>query len=370
MRHGGDNGPVSYPGDPDESRLIQAVRTGRAEDAPKGKLPPTRWIAESSTLGEDEARLAGRRTGRARPCHRAGRAAPRSTGPFAGPRMPPAGGQRRELASDARSIAFILAKLEAAGLPPPAEPPTGERCSAGSAIRPDRPAADAGGDRRVRRTTRRPDAYERLVDRLLASPHFGERWGRHWLDVARYAESADARRGFVAATSLALPRLRRSTPSTTTCPTTSSSASRSPATCCPAEPTSAGGQSIATGFLTLGNTQPRGAGQAAARMDVVDEQIDAIGRAFLGLTIGFARCHDHKFDPIPTRDYYALAGIFRSTQDADHDNVSKWKEVPYPLPPDEESRFAEHETRRGTTDAADPPDMKQKDRGRISRSPR
>ena len=67
-------------------------------------------------------------------------------------------------------------------------------------------------------------------------------------------------------------------------------------------------------------------------MDVVDEQLDTIGKAFLGQTIGCARCHDHKFDPIPTRDYYAMAGILRNSQSLEHANVSKWMEVPLPLP--------------------------------------
>ncbi len=78
-------------------------------------------------------------------------------------------------------------------------------------------------------------------------------------------------------------------------------------------------------------------------MDVVDEQLDTIGKAMLGQTIGCARCHDHKFDPIPTRDYYALAGILRNSQQLEHENISKWMEVPLPLPADEEDKIARHE---------------------------
>ncbi|MBT6848938.1 MAG: DUF1553 domain-containing protein, partial [Planctomycetaceae bacterium] len=89
-------------------------------------------------------------------------------------------------------------------------------------------------------------------------------------------------------------------------------------------------QMIATTFLTLGNSNLEDQDKAKLRMDVVDEQLDTVFRGFLGQTIGCARCHDHKFDPIPTRDYYALAGIFRNTKTLNHSNVSKWIEVPLP----------------------------------------
>ena len=90
-------------------------------------------------------------------------------------------------------------------------------------------------------------------------------------------------------------------------------------------------QMTATTFLTLGNSNLEDQDKAKLRMDVVDEQLDTIFRGFLGQTIGCARCHDHKFDPIPTRDYYALAGILRNTKTLIHSNVSKWIEVPLPL---------------------------------------
>src|SRR3712207_1011926 len=78
-------------------------------------------------------------------------------------------------------------------------------------------------------------------------------------------------------------------------------------------------------------------------MDVVDEQLDVITRGFLGQTVTCARCHDHKFDPIPTRDYYALAGILRNARAMEHANVSKWIEVPLPLDPAEEAKLRRHE---------------------------
>jgi hypothetical protein len=99
-------------------------------------------------------------------------------------------------------------------------------------------------------------------------------------------------------------------------------------------------QLVATTFLALGNTNLEEQDKRQLDMDVVDEQLDTIGKAFLGQTIGCARCHDHKFDPIPTRDYYAMAGILRSVRALEHANVSKWLDVPLPLTPKEEQRFA------------------------------
>ncbi len=153
---------------------------------------------------------------------------------------------------------------------------------------------------------------------------------------SRSAASSCRRRGGTATTS--------STPSTATCRSTASSASRSPATCCPRDSLAAEQrQLVATTFLALGNTNLEEQDKKQLGMDVVDEQLDTIGKAFLGQTIGCARCHDHKFDPIPTGDYYALAGILRNAKALEHANVSKWIEVPLPLPADEEDR-----ARRGT----------------------
>src|SRR5206468_2927902 len=78
---------------------------------------------------------------------------------------------------------------------------------------------------------------------------------------------------------------------------------------------------------------------------------ETIGKAFLAQTIACARCHDHKFDPIPTRDYYALAGILRNARVLEHANVSKWLERPLPVPPDEEAILKAHDARIATLEA-------------------
>jgi hypothetical protein len=161
---------------------------------------------------------------------------------------------------------------------------------------------------------KRPDAFTRVIDRLLASPAFGERWGRHWLDVARYADSSgkgdnltyhDAwryRDYVVAAFNADKPfdQFVREQIAGDLLPA-ATQAQRDE-------------QLTATGFLVVGPKILANRDVEQRKMDVVDDQVDTIGRAFLGLTLGCARCHDHKVDPIPTTDYYALAGILASTR--------------------------------------------------------
>ena len=162
-----------------------------------------------------------------------------------------------------------------------------------------------------------PRVYEQLVDRLLASPQFGERWGRHWLDVVRFAESTGMTRNYP------YPHAWRYRDYVI-----DSFNNDKPYNQFVLEqiagdllPERAGmtakqrdDQRIATGFLALGPKDLNERNALQFTMDNVDEQIDVLSRAMLGLTVSCARCHDHKFDPIPTADYYALAGIFRSTQ--------------------------------------------------------
>ena len=95
--------------------------------------------------------------------------------------------------------------------------------------------------------------------------------------------------------------------------------------------------------LALGNSNLEEQDKAQLRMDIVDEQLDTIGKAFLAQTIGCARCHDHKFDPIPTRDYYAMAGILRNTTTVTNANVSGWIELPLPMEPAQEEVYLRHE---------------------------
>jgi cytochrome c553/mono/diheme cytochrome c family protein len=159
------------------------------------------------------------------------------------------------------------------------------------------------------------DAFERVVERLLSSPHYGERWGRHWLDVARYADSNGLdenvahgnawryRDYVVQALNNDKPYdefIREQLAGDLLDSNNDLELRRERLT--------------ATGFLVLGPKVLAEVDKDKLQMDIVDEQIDTVGRSLMGLTLGCARCHDHKFDPIGADDYYALAGIFKSTR--------------------------------------------------------
>jgi len=173
-----------------------------------------------------------------------------------------------------------------------------------------------------------------VIYRLLASPRYGQRWGRHWLDVARYADSNGLDENICYANAFryrdyVIEALNADKPydqflreqiAGDLLPATDDDLQNRQ-------------QQIATGFLALGAKMLACDDGKKLRMDIVDEQLNTLSQAFLGLTIGCARCHDHKFDPIPTTDYYALAGIFHSTKTMENYKVvAKWYERPVPTP--------------------------------------
>jgi len=174
-----------------------------------------------------------------------------------------------------------------------------------------------------------PAAFDNVVDRLLASPRYGERWARHWLDVARYADTTANDGNFVMRyayryRNYVIRALNSDMPYNQFLQEQIAGDLMYP----PGSTSSLRGHT-ATGFLMLG---PKGLAEAdkeQLRMDMVDEQMDVMGRAMLGVTLACARCHDHKFDPITTSDYYALAGIFRSLKMLNGANgpTSMWHEA-------------------------------------------
>ena len=209
--------------------------------------------------------------------------------------------------------AFVLARLEAKGMKPasPADKVTLLR----------RATYDLTGLPPTEAETRdfqadaSPQAFERVVDRLLASPRYGERWGRHWMDVARYADSTGADedhryphawryRDYVIESfnrDLPYDQFVREQIAGDLLP--------------PDKPDDVNVRGlVATGFLALGPKLIAEQDKVKMFYDIVDEQIDVTSRAFLGLTVACARCHDHKFDPISTKDYYSLASIFASSK--------------------------------------------------------
>src|SRR5262249_55363829 len=189
-----------------------------------------------------------------------------------------------------------------------------------------------------------PAALESVVDRLLASRQFGERWGRHWLDVARYADSNGSDENFTyydawRFRNYVIEAFHRDKPFDQFV------REQIAGDLLPAAGQEQRDEQITgTGFLVVGPKIIAGGDKEQARMDAVDEQIDTVGKAFLGLSLGCARCHDHKFDPIPTEDYYALAGIFDSTQTVHgqllhRQDLSSWNLRP--LGPDGDRLYAE-----------------------------
>src|SRR5262245_5325824 len=325
LRKGGSSGePVVVPGDPAKSLMIKAVRhtDGVTAMPPKKKLADrevadlARWVAEGAVYPTATA-------SRADATHWA----------FVPPadRLLPAVKDPGWVKSPIDR--FILAELEAKGLRPagPADkhalirrvafdltglPPTPEEVEAF--------LADSS-----------PEAFARVVDRLLASPAYGERWGRHWLDVARYADSngLDENVAFgtawryrdyvIAAFNSDKPYDRFLTEQIAgDLLPTSDTATRYE-------------RLIATGFLSLGPKVLAEVDEQKMEMDIVDEQLDTLGQAVMGATLGCARCHDHKFDPFTQEDYYALAGVFVSTKTMDNfTKIARWHENPIPGPAD------------------------------------
>ena len=188
------------------------------------------------------------------------------------------------------------------------------------------------------------DNRERFVDQLLASKAFGERWGRHWLDVVRYADSTGGGRTRLMPQAwrfrdYVIQAFHEDRPidelivqhiAGDLIETNNKREHRE--------------NTIASGFLALGPYNYEKQDKDQLRMDVVDEQLDTIGKAFLGLTLGCARCHDHKFDPITSADYYAMAGVLRNTQTLITANVSNWVEVDLGYTPEQQAAANEIKT--------------------------
>ena len=319
---GGRSGPAIKPGNPDNSLLVLAIRHDPAtpDMPPKSKLP----LAEVADLAEWIRRGApwpGQRPVRTRvmpatdPDAFPYDQAARDHWAFQTPQPvhPPDINSARQVRSPIDR--FLLARLEAAGLRP--APETDRRTLVRRAtfdlhgLPPTPDQVNAFLD------DNRPGAFSRLVDRLLASPYYGQRYGRLWLDVVRYADSngmddnlyyADAWRY----RDWVVDRFNADWPFDRFL-IEQIAGDLVPATA-DEEASERHARVIATGFLTLGPKMLAEDDPTKQQMDIVDDQIDTLGRSALGLTLGCARCHDHKFDPVPTSDYYALAGIFKSTQ--------------------------------------------------------
>lgn len=311
LKAGGQSGPVVEPGNAEASTLIQALKFDGLEMPPDQPLPDA-VIADFVKWVEMGA------------AYPAAKAAPKtpdsnttanlwSLAPIANPAPPDAKDERWSGDIDR----FVRAKLDAAGLTPNADadartlirrlhfditglPPTFEQVEAF-----------------IAEHTKDPEkATAKLVDELLASPRFGERWGRHWLDVARFGES-NGNDGL--SRNPTFPHAWRYRDYVIQSfnddvPYDRFLAEQIAGDLLPAAtPAERERLWIATGFLAVGS-KPAKAMNTNFDMDIVADQIEVVGTGVMGLSVACARCHDHKHDPIPTKDYYALAGIFASTE--------------------------------------------------------
>lgn len=327
MLTGGDTGPALVPGHPEQSALVRAISyKDELKMPPKGQLAPaqiaalTTWIKQGAVWPQTAttARPAAKESGfKITPEDRAFW----SFQPIIDPKLPAVkNGAWVQTPIDA----FVLAKLEEKGFnhAPPADPRSLLRRLYFDAIGlPPTPAEVevfvAAWDSS---SAKRQALIERVVDRLLSSPHYGERWARHWLDVARYGEDQahtfQARQypqGFryrdwlVKAFNDDMPydRFIKEQLAADLLPR-SDHASQSSIE----NPKSRIENLPALGFFALGPVyygDPK-------KLDQIDDRIDTMSRGLLGLTVACARCHDHKYDPISTKDYYALAGVVASTE--------------------------------------------------------
>jgi hypothetical protein len=322
---GGDNGPAIIPGDLAKSHLIQAVRYAdpETEMPPKGKLISDeiaileKWVA----MGAPDSRVAkvvekarvidieaGKKFWALQPVRDAQAPVVKDT---AWPQ-------------DAVDC-FILAKLEAASLKPALDADRHTWLRRVSLDLTGLPPTTQDIERFIADTS--PHAFERVVDRLLQSKALGERWARHWLDLTGYADQIGTSNNVFAEhawryrdyvidafnTDKPFDRFIREQIAGDLLPFNT--------------PQERATNITATGFLVLGDVEIVAVDKLKMEIDLVDQQVSKVGTAFLGMTLGCVRCHDHKFDPITQRDYYAMAGMFRSTDSTYKTDNGVWSSV-------------------------------------------
>ena len=313
---GGNSGPALVPAKPEESPIIQAVsyQNDELKMPPKGKLPDTdvtflsRWVSLGAPWPADEAKnatVAITTTKGDAPAHWAFQ--PIRRAPL--PRVKDQGWVQSPI------DAHVLARLEAQGITP--SPTAGKR----ALIR--RATIDLWGipptaeEVEAFEADASPDAFARVVNRLLASPRYGERWGRHWLDVARYADT----KGYVFTQERRYPYSFTYRDYVVNAFNDDLGFDRFIVQQLAADQVPNGGDTrplAAMGFLTVGRRF------LLDQNEIIDDRIDVVSRGLLGLTVTCARCHDHKFDPIPTEDYYSLYGVFASSNEPDELPVLDW----------------------------------------------
>ena len=338
---GGDSGPAIVPNRPDDSLLIAAIKYEDLEMPPQGKLPDEiieqlhRWVAQGAfdprqSKSSPQNRKIDIEKGREHWAFQ----------PLIDPQIPSVTSKnwpRKDLDR------FISSKLEEADLTPVADadrhtwlrrvsfdltglPPTVEEIDA------------FVNDSSVH-------ARQKVVDRLLASRGFGERWARHWLDLVGYADQVGTSNSVFAEHAWRYREyvidayvndkpfddfIREQIAGDLL--SSDSIVERA-------------NNLTATGFLVLGDIEIVESDKAKMFVDIVDQQLNKVGKAFLGMTLECARCHDHKFDPIPQRDYYAMAGFFHSTSSVYKTDRGVWSDVNQLELPETETQEADRDLR-------------------------
>ena len=334
---GGERGPAIVIGKPEQSMLVRTIRHGELVKMPaKKKLPAAqiadivRWIKQGAVWPNQKPPVVKPRVaGNQEPAYTAEQKSFWSLVPPVSAPLPTV--KNRDWLQTPIDT-FILAQLEGANISP--APKADKRTLIRRATfdliglppTPDEVDAFLADDS--------PDAFARVVDRLLASTHYGQRWGRHWLDVARYADSNGLDENLAYANAFryrdyVVRAMNRDLPFDQFV------REQLAGDLLPDAPgaSHATDRLTATGFLGLGAKMLAEDDPVKMQMDIIDEQIDTVGRTFMGMTMGCARCHDHKFDPISAHDYYALAGIFKSTKTMENFKVvARWQERPLATP--------------------------------------
>lgn len=306
---GGNSGPAITLDNPEQSLLLQAVNYGELRMPPKGKLPQaqiatlTRWVKMGAPWPAAATNSTAKRHGPPPVDETAKQFW--SFRPVQRPVLPAV--RKTEWVRNPIDQ-FVLAKLEEAGLQPARLADKGELLRRVTYDLTGLPPLPAEVEAFL--ADRSPDAYERVVERLLASPHYGEHWARHWLDLVRYAESNSFERDaakpnvwryrdyVIRAFNEDKPYdqfIREQLAGDELDHVTAESL-------------------IATGYYRLGQWDDEPVDPVQAFYDELDDIVATTGQVFLGLTVNCARCHDHKIDPFPQKDYYRLLAFFHGVQ--------------------------------------------------------
>jgi hypothetical protein len=306
---GGESGPVLVPGKPEQSLILKAIRhAGDTKMPPKNKLPDSvakdfeQWISMGAPDPRDGATVKG-----------IDWAAARKFWAFTPVKKPALPAVKDTAWATTEIDRFILAKLEEKNLRPVAAADKGTLIRRATFDLTGLPPTPEEVETFLKDDS--ADAFGKVIDRLLASPHYGERWGRYWLDVARYAEDQAHTFGVKPYSNAyryrdwVIEALNADMPY-----------DRFIKLQIAADLMDDGSEAFikhrpAVGFFGLGAQYYKGNDKVVA--EELDDRVDTLVRGFLALTVSCARCHDHKFDPIPTQDYYSLAGVFNSTKLSD-----------------------------------------------------